>query len=545
MSDNKKIHLSVWIAWLVLHGYLLIFHFSPGNLAVLALAALFLLLGTFFSSKHEDGSLCTTIGTVVGVSLFVRLGWRFVEAVLPTIVALCARDENIFEWFVGRTADLTVYLYDDAVMLGTVCLAVVLFVVRLCLGRWPVASMLVSYASNAALMLPILGRLYNSRALVLLYLAVMVVFIWADQWNIAVNNEWNKCGRRWANWLTVLLLLCFIVNRGMLTPLTQSGALETIFVLNATNFMNMLVVSVVAVALFVVILEVDPAGVCSTGDLKILLTGYFALLLTAILKNNYLNWWWILALVYVGCVLADVLFIQPQLKDDIDNTGVSMLVQAALSAVIWGVVVLCHRGILLEVLAALFGLAVAVVGVAWCLDQDNEKLKLPGSIASVLAGILIPALTWIWKYRRLAYFVWLLLIMAAVVLVITVLMSFHVVEKDRKNILVPMAALAAFTVLSLNVMNTGGSRIKMELDEQLAPVVTVEARDEESSIVSVHYLWKGASLDTQSWTVTFPDEGYEEPSSLAGKAGRLRVIATDSNGIVTETVFWLSGKAEG
>jgi hypothetical protein len=108
-----------------------------------------------------------------------------------------------------------------------------------------------------------------------------------------------------------------------------------------------------------------------------------------------------------------------------------------------------------------------------------------------------------------------------------------------------MAALAAFAVLSLNVMNTGGSRIEMELNEQLAPVVTVEARDEESRIVSVHYLWQGASLDTQSWTVSFPDEGYVVPSSLAGKAGRLRVIATDSNGIVTETVFWLSGKAEG
>ena len=248
---------------------------------------------------------------------------------------------------------------------------------------------------------------------------------------------------------------------------------------------------------------------------------------------------------YVGCVLADVLFLQPLLGGDMEKTGISLFVQIALSGIIWASMDLCHEGILLEVLAALFGLAVAVIGVVWCFDQESEKPKLPGRIVLTLAGILIVALPWIWKYRRLAYFVWLLLIMAAVVLVITVLMSFHVVEKDRKNIMVPMAALAAFAVLSLNVMNTGGSWIKMELNEQLAPVVTVEARDEESRIVSVHYLWQGASLDTQSWTVSFPDEGYEEPSSLAGKAGRLRVIATDSNGIVTETVFWLSGKAEG
>lgn len=544
MSDNKKVHLSVWIAWLVLHGYLLIFHYSPGNLVVLALAAVILLLGTYFSSKHKDGSLCTTIGTVVGVSLFVRLGWRFVELGLPIILDAYSRYENIFEWFATRTADLMVYLFDDEVMLATVLLSLTLFVVRLCLGKWPTASMLFSYACNAALMLPILGRLYDSRALVLLYLAVMVAFIWADQWNIAVNEKWNKCGKRWANWLSVLLFLCLIVHRGMLTPLTKSGALENMFDLLITRKLNMVVVSAVAAVLAWAISEIDPVDACVPGDLKILLSGYFVLPLSMILKNNYVNWWWIVGLVYVGCVLADVLILQPLLDGDDEETWVSFFAQAVLCGILWGIVSLCHDGILLETLATLVGLAMVLIGVVWCFVQKSEKPALTGRVALAVAGILIVALTWIWKYRRLAYFFWLLLILAAVVLVITALMSFHVVENDRKNILVPMAALAAFAVLSLHVAFSGGNEIKMELNERLAPDVTVEKADEESRIVSIHYLWRGASLDTQSWTVNFEEESYTALSVLAGKAGRLRVIATDSNGIVTETVFWLSGEAE-
>ena len=86
MSDNKKFHLAVWAAWLVLHGYLLCSRFSLSALAVVALAALFLLLSTWKNSKYEDRCLSGTLGHVLGCSLFVQLGWQFTEKILARLM---------------------------------------------------------------------------------------------------------------------------------------------------------------------------------------------------------------------------------------------------------------------------------------------------------------------------------------------------------------------------------------------------------------------------------------------------------------------------
>ena len=542
MSDNQKIYLSVWTAWAVLHGYMLAFRYSVGGLVVLALAAVFLLPATVFSKKYEDGTMSTVAGHLLGTSLFVQLGWCFVENILPGIVGREMWYEHVADLFAVKFSSFYDYLSMNARLPIWVGIGAGLFLVRLLMGKWPRIAMLLSYASNAAIMLPILNHLYASRSIVLLYLAVILVFGWVDLWNIGMEDEWNKCGKRWCNVLSILLLLAHVWDWWMLLPLKQSGTLEAIFVQGIIKWYHLAAVGVILVGLVVAYVCIDPAEDSAIVDYKFLSAGVGLLMLSAFLKWFPVGWWWILVLVNLVYLLAEAVIVPVFFGNDDDTVAASWGIQIAVSAISIAAVVLGHFGIGLPVLGLVIGAVVGFGGAEVVDGLENEKLHLPGYVAAAVSGTLIPVMVWLWKYRRLEKFFLVLLLLAAAVLAIAALLNRNVTKGDKKNVLVPVAAVAAFVILSLNVMTIGGSRIRMERNSWGTPVVTVEARDEGSRIVSVDYLWKDASLDTESWTVQTGEETYISPYALAGKTGRLRVIATDSNGIVTETVFWLSKK---
>lgn len=544
MSDNQKIYLSVWAAWVVLHGYMLAFRYSVDRLVVLALAAVFLLLATVFSKKYEDGTMSTVAGHLLGTSLFVQFGWYFTANILPGIVGREMWYEHVADLFAVKFSSFCEFLCMNARLPIWIGIGVGLFLVRLFMRKWPRIAMLLSYAGNAAIMLPILNHLYASRSIVLLYLAVILVFGWVDLWNIGMEDEWNKCGKRWFNVLSILLLLAHVWDWWMLRALKQSSVLEAIFVQGIIKWYHLAAVGVILVGLCFSYIVIDPAEDSAIVDYKFLSVGVGMLLLSAFLKWFPVGWWWILVLVNLVYLLAEAVIVPVFFGNDDDTVAASWGIQIAVSVISIAAVVLGHFGIGLPVLGLVIGAVVGFGGAAVVEGLDNEQLHLPGYVAAAVSGILIPVMVWLWRYRRLEKFFLVLLLLAAAVLVIAALLSRNVTKGDKKNVLVPVAAVVAFVILSLNVMTVGGSRIRMERNSWGAPVVTVEARDEESRIVSVEYLWKDTSLDTEHWTVKSGEETYISPYALAGKTGRLRVIATDSNGIVTETVFWLSERAE-
>lgn len=540
MSDNKKFHLAVWAAWLVLHGYLLCSRFSLSALAVVALAALFLLLSTWKNSKYEDRCLSGTLGHVLGCSLFVQLGWQFTEKILARLML----NEEWFPVFCEQSGqkavNLVVHLFRDDSMMIALVAAVVLYVIRLCTGTKPRVSMLFSYASSAALMYPILDRLYRSHLAALLYTVVMLVFIWTELWNIAVEEERNKCAKRWFDTLTVLLLFVLSWDWYMLRPLFRPGALETVFVLGAIRWKHLLAAGAVLAGLFVAAATVGATDEEAWADVKILTAAVFMLLLTAFLKWFPIGWWWILVLADVLYLFADVLVIHPKLSDDEDALMGSWFCQIGVGVISILTAVTGHFGTWPMLLALGVAVLVAALGIGILLDREDERLYLPGGVLTAVLAILIPAVTWLWMYRRLAYFFHVLLLLAAAVLVIAGLLSWNVTKDDRKNILAPLCAGVVFLVLVLDLSMAGGSRITMELDERGIPVVTAEARGEEAQVVNVEYRWTEDWLDLDAGTFRFHrEEEVTSPKRLAGREGKLRVVATDSRGIITETIFWM------
>lgn len=540
MSDNKKLHLAVWTAWLVLHGYLLCFRFSLSGLAVLALGAGILLLTTYYSSKYEEAFLVHTLGNVIGAALFVQLGWYFAENILPGIVVEENWVASFGEVVFRKLQWLIMWIINNGTMTIPSIVAAALYILRLCTGKRPRLSMLASYAGNAALMIPLLMKIYRTPTITVLYLAVSLVFVWADLWHIAVEDEWNKSCKRWANALSLLLLFVLSWSPFMLQPLLAEGALESIFVLGATKWHHLLVAGVVLAGLFAAYVAVDPVEGEQFVNYKLLTAGASMLLLTAFLKWFHVGWWWLLVLVNVIGLLADAWFVYPALDGDEDAVQGSWGIQigAAVASIL--IAVTGHFGTWPMLLALVAGAAVLFFGVMLSLDQENEDLHLPGIVLATVLAVLVPVLVWLWMYRRLEYSFGLVLILAAVCLTAAALLCWNVTQKDRQNRLAPIAAAAVFMILALNLTMTGGSRIDMELDDTGRPVVTAQARGKDNRIVSTEYRWTEDWLDVDSWKL----ESHEETelsnlTQLRNREGKLRVIVTDQYGIITESIFWI------
>lgn len=540
MSDNKKLHLAVWTAWLVLHGYLLCFRFSLSGLAVLALGAGILLLTTYYSSKYEEAFLVHTLGNVIGAALFVQLGWYFAENILPGIVIEENWVASFGEVVFRKLQWLIMWIINNGTMTIPSIVAAALYILRLCTGKRPRLSMLASYAGNAALMIPLLMKIYRTPTVTVLYLAVSLVFVWADLWHIAVEDEWNKSCKRWANALSLLLLFVLSWSPFMLQPLLAEGALESIFVLGATKWHHLLVAGVVLAGLFAAYVTVDPVEGEQFVNYKLLTAGASMLLLTAFLKWFHVGWWWLLVLVNVIGLLADAWFVYPALDGDEDAVQGSWGIQigAAVASIL--IAVTGHFGTWPMLLALVAGAAVLFFGVMLSLDQENEDLHLPGIVLATVLAVLVPVLVWLWMYRRLEYSFGLVLILAAVCLTAAALLCWNVTQKDRQNRLAPIAAAAVFVILALNLTMTGGSRIDMELDDTGRPVVTAQARGKDNRVVSTEYRWTEDWLDVDSWKL----ESHEETelsnlTQLRNREGKLRVIVTDQYGIITESIFWI------
>lgn len=540
MSDNKKLHLAVWTAWLVLHGYLLCFRFSLSGLAVLALGAGILLLTTYYSSKYEEAFLVHTLGNVIGAALFVQLGWYFAENILPGIVVEENWVASFGEVVFRKLQWLIMWIINNGTMTIPSIVAAALYILRLCTGKRPRLSMLASYAGNAALMIPLLMKIYRTPTITVLYLAVSLVFVWADLWHIAVEDEWNKSCKRWANALSLLLLFVLSWSPFMLQPLLAEGALESIFVLGATKWHHLLVAGVVLAGLFAAYVAVDPVEGEQFVNYKLLTAGASMLLLTAFLKWFHVGWWWLLVLVNVIGLLADAWFVYPALDGDEDAVQGSWGIQIGAAVVSILIAVTGHFGTWPMLLALVAGAAVLFFGVMLSLDQENEDLHLPGIVLATVLAVLVPVLVWLWMYRRLEYSFGLVLILAAVCLTAAALLCWNVTQKDRQNRLAPIAAAAVFMILALNLTMTGGSRIDMELDDTGRPVVTAQARGKDNRIVSTEYRWTEDWLDVDSWKL----ESHEETelsnlTQLRNREGKLRVIVTDQYGIITESIFWI------
>lgn len=540
MSDNKKLHLAVWSAWLVLHGYLLCFRFSVGGFAVLALGAGILLLTTCFNKKYEDGFLVHTLGNVIGAALFVQLGWYFAEHILPGVVSQENWVASFGDLIVRKLQWLFQWIFNDDTMLAPTIAAAVLYILRLCTGKYPRLSMMASYAGNAALMIPILLKIYRTPVITVLYLAVSLVFVWADLWHIAVKDEWNKSGKRWANVLTLLLLFVLSWSPFMLQPLLSEGALEAVFVLGATKWNHLLVAGAVLAGLFAAYVAVDPVESKKYVDYKLLSAGASMLLLTAFLKWFYVGWWWLLVPVNVVGLLADAWFVYPVLVRDDEAVQISWFLQIGAAAASILIVMIGHFGIWPMVLALVGGALVLFFGVLLTQDLENENLHLPGILLATVLAILIPVLVWLGMYRRLEYSFVLVLILAGVCVTAAALLCWNVTQKDRQNRLAPIAATVIFSILALNLAMTGGSRIEMELDDTGCPVVMAQARGKDNRVVSAEYRWTEDWLDLDSWKL----ESHEETklidlTQLRDRDGKLRVIVTDQYGIITESIFWI------
>ena len=99
MSEYKIKHLAVWCVWLALHIIPCCFRLSWDAAIVLTLGALILLLSTACREKYESGFMYQTMGILLGVSVFVRMGWYLTETILPQFMQTIDPWESLMEAF--------------------------------------------------------------------------------------------------------------------------------------------------------------------------------------------------------------------------------------------------------------------------------------------------------------------------------------------------------------------------------------------------------------------------------------------------------------
>ena len=542
MSDNKIKHLATWIAWVLIHIYILAFRFTLYSLAVLAVAAVYLLLTTVLSKKHEDGYLYQTVGNLLGTSLFVFLGWSIVTGILPEILANAERMEPFWQTKIQTLLDNAVAICSyDAVrmaLLGTV----IVFVIRCIVSKSTMLKMLFSYVYNVLWMGAVLEVVYESKELGFMCVAIACIFAFVEAWAIRASGEREKNGKRWLNILSILLFVVICWEPSFLVPYMQKGYLEYFFVISAAKWYHLLFALVILGALTFVYSEYgDPDERGGMIDLRYAIRAICMILVIFFLDKFHVGYWWVLMLITIVFEIADMLFIFPK-DDDEDRMLGGLLAEIGIALVLIILTIAGHYGRFVMTLAVLGGIAAIFAAVVYGSEEADYCSWVPAAwmYTAIVAALAVVAAISLWFYRNLGYNFWLLLAMSLVSIGVLWLLSYNG-DVDRSPWNIPqLVVIGAFVIGVGCLCFSHGSTIRFVQEDGQPPIVEAEAKGEDNRVVSLKYYWTEDWIKRDDATTGIPEEveisgTYQIPDG----DGKLRVVATDAHGIVTEEIFWI------
>lgn len=538
MSEHKIKHLATLIAWVLIHIYILAFRFTLYSLAVLVVAAVYLLVTTVFSKKHEDGYLSETIGNLLGTSLFVFLSWSVVTEILPEILANAAANDEFWLIKLDEALNNAVLIASQDPMSKALLGTVVVFVIQCVVSKSNMLKMLMSYVYNVLWMGAVLDVVYASKELSFMCVVIAGVFAFVEAWSIKAWDTRAKNGKRWLNVLTVLLFIVICWDPGFLIPYAQEGYLEYFFVISAAKWYHLLFAVVILGALAFVhgMYAFDEEDHMHMIDFRFPLRAACMFVLVFFLDKFHVGYWWVLMIIAIGYEIIDVLFI-----DSADRMYGSLIGEIAVIVLLIVLTIAGHFGrfvMTLAVLAGIIAIFTAVVNGVY--DNDGDEWKPAAWMyTAIIAVIAVIAAISLWFYRNLDYNFWLLLALGIVSIGVLWLLSYNgSIKRSAWNI--PQAVVMAVFVIGVGCLCfSHGSTIRFVEGERQTTLVEAEAKGEDNRIVSLDYYWTEDWLSRDNATFEIAEEVEISGNQIPNTEGKLRVVATDAYGITTEEIFWV------
>lgn len=543
MSEQKIKHLATWIAWVLIHIYILAFRFTLYSLALLAVAAVYLLITTVYSKKHEDRYLYETMGNLLGTSLFVFLGWSAITGILPEILTNVDRMETFWEAKLSVLLNnaLAIFSYDamSLALFGTV----IVFVIQRIVGKTTMLKMLFSYVYNVLWVGSVLEVVYESKELGFMCVVLACIFAFVEAWAIKASGSRAQNGKRWLNVLTVLLFIMICWDSEFLVPFTQEGYLEYFFIISSAKWYHLLFALLILGALAYIYGDVTVTDDDRRDmiDIRYPVRGICMILVVFFMNKFHVGYWWILMLIAIIYEIIDMLFIFPQ-DDDEDRmfTGVFAEIGIALALIV--LTIAGHYGRFVMTLAILGGIVAIWFVLATVFGETRETKwnHIGWMYTAVIAVISVIAAISLWFYRNLGYNFWLLLTLSIVSIGVLWLLSYNgSVSRSLWNI-PQLVVLGVFVICVGCLCFSHGSTIRFIQNNQQISAVEVEAKGEGNNSVSLEYYWTDDWLIRENATTDIPEEKeISGINQIPDGDGKLRVVSTDLHGIVTEEIFWV------
>ncbi len=544
MSENKKKHITVLIAWAALQAYYLAFHFSWGSFSCFAIALIYLFCTTVLGKKQDNIHVVETIGNLIGTTFAAFLGYHVVTTIFPAFQI----PENAD--FSGAFTAINSQLVDKIDSSGfriafsgtaspiMLVAAVVFFLLKIFAKRAAV-KILYQYLWRGCLFAALIHTNYRSKEILILYAVCTLVFVACDILSCQQNGKPYKAGKRWYTALNVLLIVVLILQPDALAPFTQKGYMEYYFITSGFKWYTALYILAVLVAAGIFMVPRDASTEAkSVMDIFVFWNAVCVLVTLFFMTRFHVGYWWVVALIYGICVTVVLVAFSPIRVDgneklrDMDFLFLPVVSIGVIITVIAG-----HYGRLLAIWA-LVGGGLLIAHQLRQRSSEDGWVKDARFYSMILLVVGVVAAVFLWGFNRLGLNFLILLGMLVVALAFVWIISSDSGLFAKRSQLMQIISVALFVVLCISLCCKNGSKIKITTDESDKIVVDVSAR-KNREIETIEYYWLESYLLLDDRQEGFPQEVLLPDEQIPEQDGRLRVVVTDNYGSMTERIYWV------
>lgn len=552
MSDNKVKHIGALICWAVLHAYYLALHFSKTNLAVYAVAVLYLFLTTVQSEKQEKTHVVDTLSELVGTTFAVFLAYYFFCRILPDFVAvektgflecvkfMATQLKRAISMNLKHEISMFSSLLEKRHFVALIAAAVFFF--KRNSSKHPILGIAFKYLWSGTLLMVYIDMHYRSVGILGICMAVTMIFIACDVMKFHQNRSCGKAGKKWYNALSILLFVMLLIRPGVFRPFLEEGYMEYYFITCGLKWYTVLFLLVVLfVTGIVMIIGYDEHNAKTNTDVFVFWDMICILIAVFFMSRFYVGYWWVVAAVYAICVTVAIVALNPVEMDKSYTRMMStylFLLIATVAAVI--TVIAGHYGRLLQTWVIVGGIVVSA-------DQYRRRKKDCRWLIDarfygvVLLCIALSAAITLWCTNRLVFnFLVLAGIFVCAMAFVWVTSMDSGLFANRSQT-AQIAATVLFALLCVSLCSKNGAKIKIAPDDVGTPIVEISTKGDRT-VERVEYHWLEDYLQLEDEKKGFSREVMLPGSSVPQRDGRLRVTVTDNYGTQVERIYWVHVK---
>lgn len=541
MSDMKAKRLAVLGAWTALQGFYVATHFSWYHVGILALGFIYLLVTTVTCKKQGD--VVVTLGKFLGTTFMCFLGYYVVtRIVLQYVYSSDALNQFLYELEMGTQYISRGEMDGDKTFFLVIPLGIIAFMRKKL--RNPMWNLVLRYAFGFTVYNSLLRLFCDHKNITVMYLIFTLMFMFSDILALLQVGVRLKTFKRWHNLLSILLLFVLDLRPFTLDPFTQPGFMEYFFLTCGLKwYIALYIFAVLLVPYLVAASKCDKRKVETLTDAYVFWIALGVLVSAFFLTYWYVGYWWVLVILYGGALIYAMTGLHPKKNPAKEGHLTGKEFVGTITGFMVLFTVTGHNGKLLigVVLAAGFL-------ILRNFYRENKPMNSvywkPKAVFLTLILFYIACVTaaWLWCVRRMDVNFLLLAGMFAVSAGFVWFMFYDSGLFLRQTRVITTSVVIVFSVLCFALCCKYGSKIKVEFDGQEITTLEVEARGRDNEVDSVEYFWLDDYLTLDGDRDRFPEEYQLKNEEIPERDGRLKIVAKDLRGIVTERIVWIHRK---